>query len=115
VDLREQRIILAVDSRFEVQFRPPTVLPTRAFHVSPFNDRLGTYTVSIRAPFSHGDSDVTLPHVRIHLHTPTGALEFSASLRAKYVPTFRTLTVLAALATHLFILFLRQAAVLHYR
>ena len=93
----------------------------RAFHVSPFNDRLGTYTVSVRAPFSHSDSDVALPHIRVHLHTPTGALKFSASLRAQQVAPFRTLTVLAALATHPFILFLtlprilRQAAVLHYR
>jgi Protein of unknown function (DUF1365) len=87
-------------------------------HHSIFNDRLGTYTISVRAPFSHSDSDVAL---RVHLHTPTGALKSSAFLHAKYVPTFRTLTVFAALATHPFILFLtlprilRQAAVLHYR
>jgi Protein of unknown function (DUF1365) len=93
----------------------------RAFHVSPFNDRLGTYTVSVRAPFLHSNSDVVLPHVRVHLHTPTGALKLSASLRVKHTAPFRTHTVLAALATHPLILFLTlsriisQAAVLHYR
>ncbi|KAH9969981.1 hypothetical protein BGW80DRAFT_1461605 [Lactifluus volemus] len=68
----------------------------RPFHVSPFND-----------PSWH------IYRLR--------AFKFSASLRAKHVSPFRTLTVLAALATHPFILFLvapriiRQAAVLHYR
>ncbi|KAH9969988.1 hypothetical protein BGW80DRAFT_1176686 [Lactifluus volemus] len=106
----------APNANFDHQWSFP-----RAFHVSPFNDRLGTYTVSVRAPFSHSDSDVALPHIRIHLNNPTGDLKFSASLRAKHVAPFRTLTVLAALATHPFILFLtlprilRQAAVLHYR
>jgi Protein of unknown function (DUF1365) len=89
--------------------------------VSPFNDRLGTYTVSVRAPFRNGGSEVVLPQIRIHLHTPTGALKFSASLRVKHAAQFKTSTVLAALATHPFILFLtlprilRHAAVLHYR
>ena len=93
----------------------------RAFHVSPFNDRLGTYTISVRAPFSQCDSGVALQHIRVHIHTPTGALKLSASLRAKQAAPFKTHTVLAALATHPFILFLtlprilRQAAALHYR
>jgi len=30
--------------------------------VSPFNDRLGTYTISIRTPFPHGDA-ATLPRI----------------------------------------------------
>ena len=89
--------------------------------MSPFNDRLGTYTVSVRAPFPSGDSDVILPLVRVRLHTPEGALKLSASLRAKYAAPFRTHTVLASLAVHPFILFLTfprilsEAAVLHYR
>ncbi len=93
----------------------------RAFHVSPFNDRLGTYAVSVRAPFPHSDSDVILPLIRVRLHTPAGLLKFSASLRATYAAPFRTHTVLAALLTHPFILFLTlprilcQATVLHYR
>jgi hypothetical protein len=93
----------------------------RAFHVSPFNDRLGTYTVSVRAVLLHGDSGVALPLIRVRLHTPAGPLKFSASLRARHAAPFRANTVLAALATHPFILFLTlprilyQAAVLHYR
>jgi Protein of unknown function (DUF1365) len=89
--------------------------------VSPFNDRLGTYKVSVRAPFPSGDSDLILPLVRVRLHTPEGALKLSASLRAKYAAPFRTHTVLASLAAHPFILFLTfprilsEAAVLHYR
>ncbi|KAH9974579.1 hypothetical protein BGW80DRAFT_1489354, partial [Lactifluus volemus] len=88
---------------------------------SPFNVRLGTYTVCVRAPFSHGDSDVVLLYLRVHPYNQRGALKFSASLCAKHVAPFRTLTVLAALAAHPVILFLtlprisRQAAVLHYR
>lgn len=55
----------------------------RAFHVSPFNDRLGTYTISVRPPSyspssppplrsSHGDPETTpvKPAVRVHLHEP---------------------------------------------
>jgi hypothetical protein len=89
--------------------------------VSPFNDRLGTYTVSVRAPFSHGRSGVVLPLVRVRLHTPSGTLKLSASLRARNAAPFKTKTVLAALATHPFILFLTlprilyEAVVLHYR
>ncbi|KAH9974582.1 hypothetical protein BGW80DRAFT_147902 [Lactifluus volemus] len=57
---------------------------------SIFIDRPGTYTVSIHIPYSHIDSNVALPHIRVHLYNPTGALKFSASLRAKYVVPFRT-------------------------
>ncbi|KAH9957058.1 hypothetical protein BGW80DRAFT_1496306 [Lactifluus volemus] len=46
------------------------------------------------------------------IYTPPGALKFSASLRVKYVSSFRTLTVLAALATHPFILFLTLPRIL---
>jgi Protein of unknown function (DUF1365) len=89
--------------------------------VSPFNDRLGTYTVSVRAPFPHGHSGVVLPLIRIRLHTPSGTLKFSASLRSRHAAPFKTNTVLAVLTTHPFILFLTlprilyEAAVLHYR
>jgi hypothetical protein len=93
----------------------------RAFHVSPFNDRLGTYTVSVRAPLPRGNSGVALPRIRVRLHTPAGPLKLSASLRARSAAPFKANMVLAALATHPFILFLTlprilyQAAVLHYR
>ena len=89
--------------------------------MSPFNDRLGTYTVSVRAPFPHGHSGAVLPLIRIRLHTPSGTLKFSASLHARHAASFKTNTVLAVLTTHPFILFLTlprilyEAAVLHYR
>ena len=88
--------------------------------MSPFNDRLGTYTVSVRAPLFHGDSGIALPLIRIHLRSPAGPLKFSASLRARHAAPFKANTVLTALVTHPFILFLTlprilyQAAVLHY-
>jgi hypothetical protein len=56
---------------------------------------LVTYAVSVRVPSSHSDSDVALPQIRIHLHSPTGALNFLGPLRAKYVAPFRTHAVLA--------------------
>lgn len=104
------------DSNFDHQWSFP-----RAFHVSPFNDRLGTYTVSVRAPFSHSHSGVVLPLIRVRLHNPSGTLKFSASLHARHVAPFTANTVLGALTTHPFILFLTiprilyESAVLHYR
>ena len=89
--------------------------------MSPFNDRLGTYTVSVRAPLLHDNSGVPLPLIRVRLHTPEGPLKFSASLRARHAAPFKVNTVLAALVTHPFILFLTlprilyHAAELHYR
>ena len=89
--------------------------------MSPFNDRLGTYTVSVRAPFPHGHSGVVLPLIRIRLHTPSGTLKLSASLRTKQAAPFKTNTVLAVLMAYPFILFLTlprifyEASVLHYR
>jgi hypothetical protein len=89
--------------------------------VSPFNDRLGTYTVSVRPPFSHSHSEVVLPLIRIRLHNPSGTLKFSASLHARHAAPFKTNTVLGVLGTYPFILFLtlprilHEAAVLHYR
>ena len=89
--------------------------------MSPFNDRLGTYTVSVRAPFPHRHSGVVLPLIRIRLYNPPGALKFSASLHARHAAPFKTNTVLGALTTYPFILFLTlprilyEAAVLHYR
>ena len=89
--------------------------------MSPFNDRLGTYTISVRAPLFHDNSGATLPLIRVRLHTPEGPLKFSASLRARHAAPFTANVVLAALVAHPFILFLTlprilyQAAVLHYR
>ena len=89
--------------------------------MSPFNDRLGTYTVSIRAPILHDNPGVALPLIRVRLHTPEGPLKFSASLRARRAAPFKANTVLASLVAHPFILFLTlprilyHAAELHYR
>jgi hypothetical protein len=89
--------------------------------VSPFNDRLGTYTISIRTPFPNSDAAIALPVIRVQLHTPAGSLKLSASLRTKHAAPFTTHAVLAALATHPFTLFLTlprilgEAALLHYR
>ncbi|THU76154.1 hypothetical protein K435DRAFT_186558 [Dendrothele bispora CBS 962.96] len=51
----------------------------RAFHVSPFNDRQGFYTVSIKRP-SHppslsipASSSPPLPTISIHLHVPSSS------------------------------------------
>jgi hypothetical protein len=89
--------------------------------VSPFNDRLGTYTLSVRAPFPHSHSGVVLPLIRVRLYNRSGTLKFSASLHARHAAPFKTNTVLGVLTTHPFILFLTlprilyEAAVLHYR
>lgn len=64
----------------------------RAFHVSPFNDRLGTYTISVRPP-SHSpssqppsssspgalQSNTIKPAVRVHLHEPPSSPNSSPS------------------------------------
>jgi Protein of unknown function (DUF1365) len=103
------------------------VLPTNSpshvlFTCHRSNDRLGIGTYHLRSralsPFLHSNSDA---QIRVHLHTSTGALKLSASLRVKRTALFRTHTALAALATDPFILFLTlprtvfQATVLHYR
>ncbi|KAI0063377.1 hypothetical protein BV25DRAFT_423649 [Artomyces pyxidatus] len=106
----------------------------RTFHVSPFNDRQGFYTVSLRAP-SHPPSDSPIPPgsgvnpiIRIHLHTPTsppsakkGPLKLTALHRTLRAEPLTTRSVLTALLVHPFLLFmsmpriLYQAWVLHYR
>jgi Protein of unknown function (DUF1365) len=73
------------------------------FHVSPFNDRLGTYSVSVHAPFYHSSSDIALLQVSPHLHPPLDTLKFSASLCTKHVAPFR---ILAEHVTHPFTHFL---------
>ncbi|KAH9969980.1 hypothetical protein BGW80DRAFT_1562420 [Lactifluus volemus] len=52
-------------------------------------------------PYRFGRSTAAYPSSSTH---PTGTLKFSASLRAKHVASFKTLTVFAARATHPFIL-----------
>ncbi|KAJ6578852.1 hypothetical protein DFH09DRAFT_1030747 [Mycena vulgaris] len=106
----------------------------RAFHVSPFNDRSGFYTVSVSRP-SHSPSGVSTsskppppprPTVRVHLHTQSddpavpGPLKLTALLRPTAVAPLTTPSLLAALARaplSLFLSFARIAYVawvLHY-
>ncbi|KAG5653938.1 hypothetical protein H0H81_009295 [Sphagnurus paluster] len=110
----------------------------REFHVSPFNDRSGFYTVSVKAP-THAPSPSTTnrhapapipaprPAVRVHLHTasPTsdspGPLKLTALLRPTRSSPLTTLNLLLALArapTALLLSLpriLAQAWVLHYK
>ncbi|KIM41735.1 hypothetical protein M413DRAFT_10658 [Hebeloma cylindrosporum] len=86
----------------------------REFHVSPFNDRSGFYTVSIKRP-SHSPMPVTTqfltpyvaprPSVRVHLYTATeedstqrGLLKLTALLRPTHAAPLTTLSLLSALA-----------------
>ncbi|KAF9255713.1 hypothetical protein L218DRAFT_912079 [Marasmius fiardii PR-910] len=103
----------------------------RAFHVSPFNDRAGFYTVSIRNP-SHSPSNPVptsplLPVVSIHLHTPSsdlatpGPLKLTALLRSTYSIPLTTPNLLKTLLNYPLTLFLSlprifyHAWILHYK
>jgi len=85
----------------------------REFHVSPFNDRSGFYTVSIKRP-RHAPMPSTLqsltshvaprPSVRVHLYTaskedPTqrGLLKLTALLRPTHATPLTVLSLLSAL------------------
>ncbi|KAG6857017.1 hypothetical protein H0H87_010689 [Tephrocybe sp. NHM501043] len=103
----------------------------REFHVSPFNDRSGFYTISIKSP-SHPPTQSLhhnkppRPAVRIHLHNPSdtqgiGPLKLTALLRSTASFPLTTPNVLASLSRLPFALLLsmprilRQAWTLHYR
>ncbi|KAJ7153496.1 hypothetical protein C8R43DRAFT_1002246 [Mycena crocata] len=108
----------------------------RAFHVSPFNDRRGFYTVSIKSP-SHSptglcDSETSppppRPSVRVHLHTPSddpvpvaGPLKLTALLRPTSSTPLTSRSLISALSRAPFDLFLSFARIvyvawiLHYK
>ncbi|KAL6308937.1 hypothetical protein BKA93DRAFT_724674 [Sparassis latifolia] len=108
----------------------------RQFHVSPFNDRSGFYTVALTTP-SHAPIPVSAaglsqpaprPVIRIHLHVPDplcpstpGPLKLTALLRPSVSEPLTTTSLLRALAHQPLVLFLSfarivfQAGVLHYR
>ncbi|KAH9969985.1 hypothetical protein BGW80DRAFT_622515 [Lactifluus volemus] len=125
----KDNLLWIVDSRFTVLLasdiskslkwegiEPCLIQSQVLFKPQAFDDRLGTYTISTRAPYSHIDSDVALPHIRVHLYNPTGALKFSASLRAKHVAPFRNTHRTRSTRDspiHLLPRILRQAAVPH--
>lgn len=104
----------------------------RDFHVSPFNDRSGFYTVSVKSP-SHppsGDSSRSCPPprpmVRVHLHTASpgstalGPLKLTALLRPHTSRPLTTANLISALAHTPLALALSfprivyQAYILHY-
>ncbi|KAJ6630084.1 hypothetical protein B0H10DRAFT_2208215 [Mycena sp. CBHHK59/15] len=108
----------------------------RAFHVSPFNDRSGFYTVSIKSPshpptgMVHTETPPALPRpsIRVHLHTETddpvpapGPLKLSALLRPTSATPLTTPSLVRALSRAPFDLFLSFARIvyvawiLHYK
>ncbi|KAH9943764.1 hypothetical protein B0H21DRAFT_810161 [Amylocystis lapponica] len=105
----------------------------REFHVSPFNDRSGFYTISISNPWRLRAPHTTsspLPHpvIRIHLHTANpaspacpGALKLMAVLRTTRAEELTSPNMLRALASQPFALLLSMARIvyhawiLHYR
>jgi len=86
----------------------------RRFHVSPFNDRLGTYTLKTRDPRSGISIEVTVV-------TPDGRPKLYASLKSKTWTdlhhTIRVLWLCARCGSWIFMTFPRilyQASKLHY-
>ncbi|RDB23789.1 hypothetical protein Hypma_009308 [Hypsizygus marmoreus] len=111
----------------------------REFHVSPFNDRSGFYTVTVRAP-THPPTQAVLdsaesfginpprPSVRVHLHTPShsnpsqpGLLKLTALLRPVSSKPLTASSLMLALSHMPFALLLSlprilaQAWTLHYK
>ncbi|KAJ7730697.1 hypothetical protein DFH07DRAFT_162241 [Mycena maculata] len=100
----------------------------RAFHVSPFNDRRGFYTVSIKTP-SHSPMafcqsgtppPAPRPSVCVHLHTQTddsvptpGPLKLTALLRPISAAPLTSLSLLSALSRAPFDLFLSFARIVY--
>ncbi|KAK0447893.1 uncharacterized protein EV420DRAFT_1483693 [Desarmillaria tabescens] len=114
-------------NRFDHQWTFP-----RNFHVSPFNDRSGFYTIRIRKP-SHPPGKAYTPHapplpiVSVDLYTEDasvpavpGQLKLSATLRAKSAKPLDTRSLLPILLAAPFDLFLSfprivyHAWILHY-
>ncbi|KAI0369243.1 hypothetical protein BV20DRAFT_997085 [Pilatotrama ljubarskyi] len=101
----------------------------RDFHVSPFNDRSGFYTISVSAPPPPLSpllaSSPPRPKIRIHLRTavpsepdtnpPTpGALKLAATLFARRAVPLTTAHLLRVLARYPFALLLSLARILYH-
>ncbi|KAK7055458.1 hypothetical protein R3P38DRAFT_2847164 [Favolaschia claudopus] len=104
----------------------------RAFHVSPFNDRRGFYTISIRRP-THPPTGPHYPEtfqpprpsVRVHVHTESndlpGPLKLTALLRPTSATPLTSRSLLLTLSRFPFDLFLSftriayHAWILHYK
>ncbi|KAK7446978.1 hypothetical protein VKT23_014191 [Stygiomarasmius scandens] len=105
----------------------------RAFHVSPFNDRDGFYTVSVKRPSHPPSASISsaspLPTVSVHLHTPSndenkgtpGPLKLTAVIRPTHSVPLTTPNLLGTLVQYPFAFFLSlprilyQAWILHYK
>lgn len=99
----------------------------RSFHVSPFNDRSGTYTIAIKspshapqAPLASRPGDTPKPMVSIRLHTTDGQLKLVAIIRPIKATPLTALSVISHLTQYPIALFmsmpriLYQAFILHY-
>ncbi|KAJ7595101.1 hypothetical protein C8J56DRAFT_457064 [Mycena floridula] len=86
----------------------------RQFHVSPFNDRSGFYSVAVRGPPN------TLPAIRVQLYQDMETLKLIAITRAISSIPLTTFNLITALLRQPFDLLLSmpriswQAAILHY-
>lgn len=104
----------------------------RAFHVSPFNDRSGFYTVAVKfpsaSPSASSPLSTPLPKVRVHLHTKSlgsdsrpGELKLAALLRPTSTIPLTSTSLISALARAPITLLLSfprilyHAWILHYR
>ncbi|PLW47810.1 hypothetical protein PCASD_04300 [Puccinia coronata f. sp. avenae] len=98
------------------EFQHEWIVP-RAFHVSPFNDRKGSYKVSLSDPFSdtHPDqdgSDAINLKVKILLLTASGEKKFMATLRGTGVP-FTARNLLGMWLRYPVVLFLTSARIIY--
>ncbi|KAJ7353291.1 hypothetical protein DFH08DRAFT_774239, partial [Mycena albidolilacea] len=100
----------------------------RAFHVSPFNDRRGFYTISINNP-THPPTGVCYPEtsvpprpsIRVHLHTQSddpvpvpGPLKLSALLRSTSATPLTSRSLILTLSRAPFDLFLSFARIVYH-
>ncbi|KAH9821516.1 hypothetical protein DFH28DRAFT_522934 [Melampsora americana] len=83
----------------------------RAFHVSPFNDRSGTYQVCLSDPFSLDSINPTLK-IKITLFTNTGEKKLFASLAGSSQP-LTTLNLISALVSYPLTLLLTSLRILY--
>ncbi|KAI0776762.1 hypothetical protein BD413DRAFT_610350 [Trametes elegans] len=102
----------------------------RDFHVSPFNDRSGFYTISVAVPPApHSPALLAAPprpKIRIHLHTASasasspaakpalGPLKLTAGLYTRRAVPLTTPNLLRALARYPFALLLSFARILYH-
>ncbi|KAI9058807.1 hypothetical protein FKP32DRAFT_1597132 [Trametes sanguinea] len=143
----EKHVHVLERGRIEDSVCPPgfdhTWTFARDFHVSPFNDRMGFYVVSVRAPPSPRSTSCRTapprPKIRIHLHNASsiasqkpadqmdlpepalGPLKLSATLTARRATPLTSTGLVTTLARYpvalllSFVRILYHAWILHYR